>query len=573
MSRMACVIALAAGVGFVGGFGITETTYAAPLPAIINGLQIAVSSTNAATVSKDGSVSLDVTFKGGNLRSVELHLDGFLIKKQAVKTREKRGVITFALDGLTDGTHEVLVKATDVDGSTATTTTSVTVGLPTPEETIGGSGTRFTGLNPNQMVQGIVPIQLEVETSINSPYVTYLIDNEFIAFMNYAPFVYNLDTTRLSNGVHTIGVEINDGESLTKVRSLSMKINVNNSGGFTKIKRDTNPLKETLPPSVAEASLPSLSLLPMEEATRLLSSRIFGAGNFETRSSSPSISARPDSREPSLPRTPHASETNNALLTIPAEATLESTTSLVRGAKPAPLTFENRFSMIARPDGTPLPTEMSGRTPLALSAPGTLAALSNSEAFESSFTSRDGVARLPIHLKRNGNVATLPAFSLNGETNSAMMDKTVTGIALNPNARKMSPSPKLRARMSLRAMSSLKGGFSVLYDLKEVNFDVNPHVENGVPLAPLRHIFEASGGEIAFYAKTKTVRAVSKGTEIQIRIGHRQAKVNAKTVRMETAPYLEKGRTMVPVSFIQEAMNVNVSYDPSTGHLLIESKK
>jgi hypothetical protein len=36
---------------------------------------------------------------------------------------------------------------------------------------------------------------------------------------------------------------------------------------------------------------------------------------------------------------------------------------------------------------------------------------------------------------------------------------------------------------------------------------------------------------------------------------------------------LERGRTIVPLSFIRDSLNVEVEYDPSTGHVLITTKK
>ena len=41
---------------------------------------------------------------------------------------------------------------------------------------------------------------------------------------------------------------------------------------------------------------------------------------------------------------------------------------------------------------------------------------------------------------------------------------------------------------------------------------------------------------------------------------------------MEAVPYLDRGRTIVPVSFLRDAMDLKVSFDPETGHVLIEKK-
>ena len=38
-------------------------------------------------------------------------------------------------------------------------------------------------------------------------------------------------------------------------------------------------------------------------------------------------------------------------------------------------------------------------------------------------------------------------------------------------------------------------------------------------------------------------------------------------------PYVNAGRTMVPLSFLQTIMNCTVQFDKATGHLLITSNK
>jgi hypothetical protein len=42
---------------------------------------------------------------------------------------------------------------------------------------------------------------------------------------------------------------------------------------------------------------------------------------------------------------------------------------------------------------------------------------------------------------------------------------------------------------------------------------------------------------------------------------------------MEAIPYLERGRTIIPVSFLRDALKVEVEYDKATNHVLITTKK
>jgi len=115
--------------------------------------------------------------------------------------------------------------------------------------------------------------------------------------------------------------------------------------------------------------------------------------------------------------------------------------------------------------------------------------------------------------------------------------------------------------------------YTILLNSKYVEFDVSPRVEDGIPLTPFRHLFEQAGGEVNWQHVAKTIDATGEGHSIYIKIGSRQAKVNSLPVELEIAPFIEKGRTVVPLSFIRDSLSVEVEYDPTTGHVLITSKK
>jgi len=115
--------------------------------------------------------------------------------------------------------------------------------------------------------------------------------------------------------------------------------------------------------------------------------------------------------------------------------------------------------------------------------------------------------------------------------------------------------------------------YSILLNSKFVEFDVNPRVENGVPLTPFRHLLQQAGGEVNWEHASKIIDAKAEGRTIWIKIGDKLAKVNNLPVDLELAPFIENGRTIVPLSFIQQSLNVNVEYDPETGHVLITAKK
>jgi hypothetical protein len=106
-----------------------------------------------------------------------------------------------------------------------------------------------------------------------------------------------------------------------------------------------------------------------------------------------------------------------------------------------------------------------------------------------------------------------------------------------------------------------------------MKFDVAPSVEQGVPVAPFRHLVEKSGGEIKWDSADQEVEVTSDGRNIWLKIGDKLAKINSLQVTLELAPFLKAGRTMVPLSFVKDALNVNIDYDKATGHVLITPRK
>jgi hypothetical protein len=117
------------------------------------------------------------------------------------------------------------------------------------------------------------------------------------------------------------------------------------------------------------------------------------------------------------------------------------------------------------------------------------------------------------------------------------------------------------------------GAFAIELNNQFVKFDVQPRVDNGVPMTPFRYLIEKDGGKVNWENMTKTVTASADGKSMVIQIGDKNATVNKLTVSMEVTPYIDHGRTIVPLSFIHDALNVDVQYDKETGHVLITSAK
>jgi hypothetical protein len=122
-------------------------------------------------------------------------------------------------------------------------------------------------------------------------------------------------------------------------------------------------------------------------------------------------------------------------------------------------------------------------------------------------------------------------------------------------------------------LPNMSGALTILMNAQPVTFDVAPRIENGIPLTPFRHLFESAGGSVDWDNLSKELKADGDGNNVWLKIGNKTARINKIDVDMEIAPFLERGRTIVPLSFIRESLSVDVQYDPKTGHVLITKAK
>jgi LysM repeat protein len=147
-----------------------------------------------------------------------------------------------------------------------------------------------------------------------------------------------------------------------------------------------------------------------------------------------------------------------------------------------------------------------------------------------------------------------------------------TGAPVREVARLNGAKPN--ARLAAGESVIVPNTFEVAFDGARIAFDVAPRVVAGIQLAPFRQIFEHTGGRLYWFGgSAQMVRAVNNTREIEIKIGSSTALVNNQPLTLEKKAYIEGGRTIVPLTFVRDALNVKVHFDPESGRLLIESVK
>ncbi len=115
--------------------------------------------------------------------------------------------------------------------------------------------------------------------------------------------------------------------------------------------------------------------------------------------------------------------------------------------------------------------------------------------------------------------------------------------------------------------------FDIILNGSVLNFDVAPRVLEGIPFAPFRHLFEGAGGTVKWIHDSKIVEAEGLGNQVSFKIGMLSGTNNGLIFKFERAPFLESGRTVVPLSFVNSTLDIKVQYDPNTGHVLLTSSK
>ncbi len=130
------------------------------------------------------------------------------------------------------------------------------------------------------------------------------------------------------------------------------------------------------------------------------------------------------------------------------------------------------------------------------------------------------------------------------------------------------------------AVSMLPASFAANDDIKVIvdgtelvisEEDTKPFVEDGRTLVPMRAIFEALGATVEWDDATKTVTGVSDSGSVEMQVGSDTIKINGNDVPVDVPAQIVDGRTVVPVRVISEGLNCDVDWSQETRTVIISS--
>ena len=515
--------------------------------------------------------------------NLELFVDGAKAAQKTLENPESRGVVSFLVDAsaLTEGTHRIVVRATAADAEVASAKGSfvfsapeqapaLAPSLPTnPGASLGSPRVSIEDPSVGGQVQGKVTIRMRADDpSGKPPYVSLFVDRKFKTLRNYAPYEFEWDTTAYPNGYHTIDAfGYNDAQDVGHARSI--RVLVNNPGGQTPRRTDLQDApKPTVKPQAAVK--PTLPAEINVNVTANAPARVKAAPI--RRRPTPAVLAQTDSTASAKRTLPKQQQIARLPDTLPQEA------MALLGQPGLSDPFVEMPVMPAPANGAtpttgfkPLVRASHGGALLAMAPTSHAHAAPGTYLLHAKFGLPDAALAAPTQ-----TAIRLPAIKATIHTAAAATPKRTLRVSF-PTAKVHAPSVHAVMPRALHSASHLSwlraaGQTSLMFNSTRLPLERPLTAKGSVMFGPLRQIFESGGGSLMWQARTGVVTARNKDKNVSLTIGQKHAVVNATPIALDSAPYLNQGRTMIPLSFLKAAMDVNVQYDAHTGHLLVTSK-
>lgn len=102
-----------------------------------------------------------------------------------------------------------------------------------------------------------------------------------------------------------------------------------------------------------------------------------------------------------------------------------------------------------------------------------------------------------------------------------------------------------------------------------VKMDIAPVILKGSTMVPLRSLGDFLGAKVDYAAKEQKITFTLYGKVIELIIGRTTGKVNGEPVVMQVPPTIISGRTVVPLRFVSENLGAKVDYEAKSRTITI----
>ncbi|WP_202077386.1 N-acetylmuramoyl-L-alanine amidase family protein [Caldalkalibacillus salinus] len=105
-----------------------------------------------------------------------------------------------------------------------------------------------------------------------------------------------------------------------------------------------------------------------------------------------------------------------------------------------------------------------------------------------------------------------------------------------------------------------------------VESDVPAQIIQGRTFVPIRFIVENIGAQVSWNQAESRIDIFEGSTHLRMYLGEETIHVNGQAQEMDTAPFLENYRTMVPLRFVSEYLGLRVGWDNAEKQAFISTK-
>lgn len=567
----------------------------AVLPGLVFGAPLVAITRPTQGAQVSGSVWIDVAYRSDSDRPItrlELYIDDKLAQGFDLASPLLEGRQSFNWDFTysANTVHKIGARAIDTSGAANTATITVQV-----QGAAAGGPDRIPPVvriyYPAQgaKLRGPVEIKAEAEDNVGVELVYFYVDGRLHKMMMQAPPYTDLwDTSREADGTHVLeAVAVDAAEN--EARSAQVTVIVENHS-MTLMPTAVNG---DLPVGETSTSQPTLPVAPSVPAAPPVTAPV------------PIVAATPPATVPpaALPTVAMARSTSQPLGPLAQSPDLDRL-EVAPAAPPVMRTSRPGEASAA----VTLPTDASARPTLAATqkpAPVQVAAPPSAEGNRSTLTPVTGpavaVASKAVEMRPitvvSPSPTTTPAPRIAALTRPelapvplaeaalATADSTPVPAArmlarlpdpgeldgLPPAARTATPAAVRTAAVPV-AVAKVRD-IQIVFDGEVLTLRAAPETRRGLSVAPLREIFEHTDGVLYWFPVEKKVHAVNKSVDMKLTIGNPKVELNGETRVLEMAPYIKRGRTMVPLQFIAEALDVHITFDSQSGQILIASNQ
>jgi LysM repeat protein len=584
------ILRLALAVCLIGIAALAAASETAP--------EVAITTPEEGLTIASRTVTVEATYTAREdavVEVVELVIDDMTVDVRAVDPPQAEGVVSFVWTARdhTDGDHTVCVRAVDSYGEVGKAAITVLLRHSHPRP---GEGVRIISPADGGTVSGEQPIRIRIDQPKLARYVIFLIDDVFKAMSNVRPFTYVWDTTRYLNGPHSLKVKAYLGGQWEAISPV-VRVNVSNPSGATAMRapkpaappaRPARAGTPTLPPPMRTESptpLPLPAAVPDQEVALPGTAPFVSPAGDLIRPPAPTLAQPLPTSEPieiaalppSVERPAVAMETPVGPATsadVPAIAPAEAPALPVlvpRTPVAAPLEIALLEAEALAAAAPAMPTAEVVAAPMTLEAAPPI----DSQVVETAPPAASGieVVMLPprfVERKPAPRVIAEPAPAPAEVVYVVQSGDWLRRIAAETGV----PATDIARANNLENPSLLRPGQTLVIPTVPLYLDRRP-VTSGVPtvivdgqaITPFRPVIEEAGGVAMWDGAERRASAFARGHEIAVTIGSDQAQVDGGQIAMGAPAALRSNRTVVPVRFLGDALDLMLQYEDGIIHL------